>query len=161
MSLDNVLAIAAAAMQAPAEQQIWLIVLGLLISIPLVIAGSTLIMSLLTRYPVLVWAGAALLGWIAGELLVTDVVSVTQVQAWNPALVVVDPESAAGLRPVGLILYSAATIGALIVLLVGWVLPQTARPRRRRCTRTGRWPGRIGRRRLLARFTGAAPVGCR
>jgi len=122
MSLDNVLAIAAAAMQAPAEQQIWLIVFGLVISIPLVIAGSTLIMSLLTRYPVLVWAGAALLGWIAGELLVTDLVSVTQLQAWDSALVVVDPESAAGLRPVGLILYSAATIGALIVLLVGWVL---------------------------------------
>ena len=122
MSLDNVLAIAAAAMQAPAEQQIWLIVFGLVMSIPLVIAGSTLIMSLLTRYPVLVWAGAALLGWIAGELLVTDLVSVTQLQAWDSALVVVDPESAAGLRPVGLILYSAATIGALIVLLVGWVL---------------------------------------
>jgi YjbE family integral membrane protein len=122
MSLDNVLAIAAAAMQAPGEQQILLIVFGLVISIPLVIAGSTLIMSLLTRYPVLVWAGAALLGWIAGELLVTDLVSVTQLQAWDPALVVVDPESAAGLRPVGLVLYSAATIGALIVLLVGWVL---------------------------------------
>jgi YjbE family integral membrane protein len=121
MSLDNVLAIAAAAMQAPGEQQILLIVFGLVISIPLVIAGSTLIMSLLTRYPVLVWAGAALLGWIAGELLVTDLVSVTQLQAWDPALVVVDPESAAGLRPVGLVLYSAATIG-LIVLLVGWVL---------------------------------------
>ena len=42
--------------------------------------------------------------------------------AWDSALVVVDPESAAGLRPIGLILYSAATIGALIVLLVGWVL---------------------------------------
>src|SRR5262245_65595319 len=53
MSLDNVLAIAAAAMQAPAEQQIWLIVLGLLISIPLVIAGLTLIMHVVTRYPVL------------------------------------------------------------------------------------------------------------
>jgi predicted tellurium resistance membrane protein TerC len=87
-----------------------------------VIAGSTLIMSLLTRYPVLVWAGGALLGWIAGELLVTDLVSVTQLQAWNPILVVVDPEAAAGLRPVGLILYSAATLGALIVLLVGWML---------------------------------------
>src|SRR5215470_6838914 len=122
MSLDNVLAIAAAAMQAPSEQQILLIVFGLLISIPLVIAGSTLIMSLLTRYPVLVWAGAALLGWIAGELLVTDLVSVTQLQAWDPELVRVDPESAAGLRPVGLILYSAATLGALFVLLVGWVL---------------------------------------
>ena len=122
MSLDNVLAIAAAAMQAPSDQQIWLIVFGLVISIPLVIAGSTLIMSLLTRYPVLVWAGAALLGWIAGELLVTDLVSVTQLQAWDPALVVVDPESAAGLRPVGLILYSAASIGALIVVLAGWLL---------------------------------------
>jgi YjbE family integral membrane protein len=122
MSLDNVLAIAAAAMQAPAEQQLLLIVFGLLISIPLVIAGSTLIMSLLARYPVLVWAGAALLGWIAGELLVTDLVSVTQLQALNPALVVVDPESAAGLRPVPAILYSAGTLGALIVLLVGWVL---------------------------------------
>jgi YjbE family integral membrane protein len=122
MSLDNVLAIAAAAMQAPAEQQIWLIVFGLLISIPLVIAGSTLIMSLLTRYPVLVWAGAALLGWIAGELLVTDLVSVTQLQAWDPSLVVVDPESAAGLRPVGRVLYSAATVGALSVVFAGWVL---------------------------------------
>jgi YjbE family integral membrane protein len=122
MSLDNVLAIAAAAMQAPADQQIWLIVFGLVISIPLVIAGSTLIMSLLTRYPVLVWAGAALLGWIAGELLVTDLVSVSQLQAWNPALVAVDPDSATGLRPVGLVLYSAATIGALFVLLAGWIL---------------------------------------
>lgn len=122
MSLDNVLAIAAAAMQAPADQQIWLIVFGLVISIPLVIAGSTLIMSLLTRYPVLVWAGAALLGWIAGELLVTDLVSVSQLQSWNPALVAVDPDSATGLRPIGLVLYSAATIGALFVLLAGWVL---------------------------------------
>jgi predicted tellurium resistance membrane protein TerC len=97
-------------------------VFGLLISIPLVIAGSTLIMSLLTRYPALVWAGAALLGWIAGELLVTDLVSVTQLQAWDPTLVVVEPESAAGLRPVGRVLYSAATVGALSVLFAGWVL---------------------------------------
>src|SRR5262245_870418 len=138
MSLDNVLAIAAAAMQAPNDQQIWLIVFGLLISIPLVIAGSTLIMSLLTRYPVLVWAGAALLGWIAGELLVTDLVSVTQLQAWEPALVVVDPEAAAGLRPVGLILYSAASIGALIVVLAGWLLLK------RRSRSTLGEPGREG-----------------
>jgi len=117
-----VLAIAAAAMQAPTDQQLWLIVLGLVISIPLVVAGSTLIMSLLTRYPVLVWAGAGLLGWIAGELLVGDLMSVTQLQAWDPSLVVVDPESAAGLRPVGRVLYSAAALGAGLVLLVGWLL---------------------------------------
>ncbi len=72
MSLDNVLAIAGAAKSAPPEQQLWLIIFGLVVSIPLVIAGSTLIMGLLSRYPILVWAGAALLGWIAGELMVSD-----------------------------------------------------------------------------------------
>ncbi|CAN0346116.1 unnamed protein product, partial [Phaeothamnion confervicola] len=67
MSLDNVLAIAAAA-----KDDTTLIVIGLLISIPLVVFGATLIMSLLTRYPILVWAGAALLGWVAGELIATE-----------------------------------------------------------------------------------------
>jgi len=72
MSLDNVLAIAAAAEAAPVGQRVWLIVLGLVISIPLVVAGSTLIMGLLNRFPVLVWGGAALLGWVAGELIATE-----------------------------------------------------------------------------------------
>ena len=49
-----------------------LIVFGLAISIPLIVAGATLIMALLTRFPILVWAGAGLLGWIAGELMVED-----------------------------------------------------------------------------------------
>jgi YjbE family integral membrane protein len=70
MSLDNVLAIAAAAKGHP-----WLIGLGLAISIPLIVGGATLIMALLTRFPILVWAGAALLGWIAGELVMEDPVS--------------------------------------------------------------------------------------
>jgi YjbE family integral membrane protein len=67
MSLDNVLAIAAAA-----GGQMWLIILGLVISIPLVVFGATLILALLTRFPIMVWAGAALLGWVAGELLATE-----------------------------------------------------------------------------------------
>jgi YjbE family integral membrane protein len=67
MSLDNVLAIAAAA-----GGDLGLIIFGLIISIPLVIGGATLITNLLTRYPILVWAGAALLGWVAGELLATE-----------------------------------------------------------------------------------------
>lgn len=67
MSLDNVLAIAAAA-----GGDVNLIIFGLIISIPLVIGGATLITNLLTRYPILVWAGAALLGWVAGELLATE-----------------------------------------------------------------------------------------
>ena len=64
MSLDNVLAIAGAAHGKP-----WLIFAGLAMSIPLIVGGATLIINLLTRYPVLVWAGAALLGWVAGELI--------------------------------------------------------------------------------------------
>ena len=67
MSLDNVIAVAAAA-----NGSVPLLVLGLAISVPLIVAGAALIMALLTRLPVLVWAGAALLGWIAGEVMATD-----------------------------------------------------------------------------------------
>ena len=67
MSLDNVLAIAAAA-----GGDHTLVIVGLLISIPLVVFGSTLIVGLLHRFPILVWAGAALLGWIAGELVAQE-----------------------------------------------------------------------------------------
>jgi len=68
MSLDNVVAIAAVA-----KGSLLLLIIGLGISIPMIIAGSALIMGMLDRFPALVWAGAALLGWIAGELFVTDV----------------------------------------------------------------------------------------
>src|SRR3954463_5938954 len=67
MSLDNVIAVAAAA-----NGSVPLLVLGLAISIPLIVAGAALIMALLTRLPVLVWLGAALLGWVAGEVIATD-----------------------------------------------------------------------------------------
>jgi YjbE family integral membrane protein len=67
MSLDNVLAIAAAA-----NNNYALIIIGLGVSIPLIVAGAALIMALLDRYPILVWAGAALLGWIVGEVIATD-----------------------------------------------------------------------------------------
>jgi len=67
MSLDNVLAIAAVA-----QDSTFLLALGLAISIPLIIAGAALIMVLLERFPFLVWAGAALLGWVAGEMLASD-----------------------------------------------------------------------------------------
>jgi YjbE family integral membrane protein len=70
MSLDNVLAIAAAA-----KGDVSLIVIGLLLSIPLIIWGSTLVSSLLERYPVLEYIGAGILGFIAGEMVVADPVS--------------------------------------------------------------------------------------
>lgn len=70
MSLDNVVAIAAIA-----KDSIALIVIGLLISIPLIAFGSTMVMALINRFPAIVWFGAAMLGWVAGELLIADPLS--------------------------------------------------------------------------------------
>jgi YjbE family integral membrane protein len=67
MSLDNVIAVAAAA-----NGQLPLLVLGLTVSIPMIIAGAALIMMVLDRFPILVWLGATLLGWIAGDVIDTD-----------------------------------------------------------------------------------------
>jgi YjbE family integral membrane protein len=67
MSLDNVIAVAAVA-----KGSIVLLVLGLLISIPLVVYGATMLMKLMDRYPVIIVVGAALIGYVAGEMLVTD-----------------------------------------------------------------------------------------
>jgi YjbE family integral membrane protein len=73
MSLDNVIAVAAASRGDTA-----LLVLGLLISIPLVVYGSTLLLKVVERYPLIVWGGAALLGYIAGDIAVHDPV----IEAW-------------------------------------------------------------------------------
>jgi YjbE family integral membrane protein len=67
MSLDNVVAIAAAA-----QGSILLISVGLVISVPLIVFGSQLVLGILTRFPVLIVAGGGLLGWIAGEIIVSD-----------------------------------------------------------------------------------------
>jgi YjbE family integral membrane protein len=67
MSFDNVVAIAAIA-----QRDFLLLVIGLAASIPLLVVGAALIAALLDRFPVLIWGGAALLGWIAGETIVTD-----------------------------------------------------------------------------------------
>ena len=67
MSLDNVIAVAAVA-----KGSLVLLVLGLLISIPLVVYGATMLMKLMDRYPVIITVGAALIGYVAGEMLVTD-----------------------------------------------------------------------------------------
>jgi YjbE family integral membrane protein len=67
MSLDNVIAVAAAA-----GGSMTLLVLGLAISIPLVIFGATLLVNLMERYPVIITVGAALIGWVAGEMLISD-----------------------------------------------------------------------------------------
>jgi len=102
MSLDNVIAIAAAA-----QGNMALLVLGLAVSIPLIVAGAALIMALLDRYPILVWAGAALLGWIVGEVIATD-------PAILPYLT-----SRFGEEGAHYITLFCALIGAVLVLVVG------------------------------------------
>jgi len=105
MSLDNVIAIAAAAAGNMA-----LLVIGLGISIPLIVAGAALIMALLDRYPILVWAGAALLGWIVGEVIATDPV----IQGYlEPKL---------GTEGFHYVMLFCALAGAVLVLVVGGLL---------------------------------------
>ena len=102
MSLDNVIAIAAAA-----GGNVALLVFGLAISIPLIVAGAALIMALLDRFPILIWAGAALLGWIAGEVIATDPVAEGFLTGrYGPATA----DQA---------VYVAATAGAALVLIAG------------------------------------------
>ena len=67
MSIDNVIAVAAAA-----KGSLWLLVFGLVVSIPLVVLGAQIIMTLIERLPILILAGGALLGYLAGELVITD-----------------------------------------------------------------------------------------
>ena len=111
MSLDNVLAIAAVA-----KDSITLLILGLVISVPLIVAGSAIIMALLVRLPILVWAGAALLGWVAGEMLVSD-----------PWLL-----STFGEELIHRIELPAAAIGAVFVVALGYVLSRRAARHRAR-----------------------------
>jgi YjbE family integral membrane protein len=83
MSLDNVIAIAGAAEQADPSQRTGLIIFGLLVSVPFIVFGSQIILKLLDRFPVIILLGGALLGWIAGGLMVTDPVAETYVPQTN------------------------------------------------------------------------------
>jgi YjbE family integral membrane protein len=100
MSLDNVIAVGAAA-----KGSLALLVAGLAISIPLVVFGSTLLLGLMERFPVIITAGAALLGWVAGEMPISDPV----VKDWIDA-------NAAWLH------YAGPAAGAILVVAVGKLL---------------------------------------
>ena len=84
MSLDNVLAVAAAA-----KGNLPLLVLGLLVSIPLIIFGATLLTKVMERFPIIITIGAALLGFLAGEMLLTDPAVTAQFGAINEHTVTV------------------------------------------------------------------------
>jgi len=76
MSLDNVLAMAAAA-----KGHMWMLVAGLVVTVPVILFGSALLMKLMERFPVFVLIGAGLIGWVAGEMIVTD----PAIKAWVDA----------------------------------------------------------------------------
>jgi len=101
MSLDNVLAVAAAADAAPSEAKLTLLVIGLALSIPIVIFGSNLVLRLMERLPVIITLGAMLLGWIAGEMLGAE----QKFQDYVPVTTAVH--------------YALAIGGALLVLALG------------------------------------------
>ena len=79
MSLDNVIAISGVAESAHPSHQLGLVAFGLLASIPIIVWGSTLVLRLLGRFPVVVTLGAALLGWIAGGMMLDDVFLITRI----------------------------------------------------------------------------------
>ena len=84
MSVDNVLAVAGAADRAPEAYRVPLLIVGLALSIPLIIAGSTLLVKVMDRFPIIITLGAALLGFLAGEMFATDPAVVTWLEAHLP-----------------------------------------------------------------------------
>lgn len=102
MSLDNVIAIAGAAQNTIPDHQIWYVVFGLLLSVPIIVWGSTLVLKLIDRFPIVVTLGAGLLGWIAGGMLVTDVFVVQQTGPTDPMIKI-----------------AAEIIGAVLVIVLG------------------------------------------
>lgn len=107
MSLDNVIAVAGAS-----HGSIVLVTFGILVSIPIVVWGSKLVLTLMDRFPVVITLGAALLGWIAGGMLTTD-----------PAL----PEGLAKSIPYASYVFGA--IGAIFVVIVGKFMASRQRPK--------------------------------
>lgn len=122
MSLDNVIAVAAAA-----NGQLSLLILGLAISIPMIIAGAALIMLVLDRFPVLVWLGATLLGWIAGDVIASDPALQPFLHRLLDGKIVLDVSAASAIFGVSphfsldneLIDTIASLLGAIIVVVAG------------------------------------------
>jgi YjbE family integral membrane protein len=109
MSVDNVIAIAGAAQNAGGEHHMLLIILGLLISIPIIVWGSQLVIKLMERFPMVITAGGMLLGWIAGGMLVSDPVFANP-DKWTWMFKIDQSKT---------LHYAAAAAGALIVLALG------------------------------------------
>ena len=117
MSVDNVIAIAGAAEASGSGHSMVLVIFGVLVSIPIIVWGSQMVIKLMDRYPVVITLGAMLLGWIAGTMLVTDPALVNpDVMKQLPKIIATDA-----------VRYGAGAAGALLVLLLGkWIASRRA-----------------------------------
>ena len=117
MSIDNVIAIAGAAESAGGDHKMPLVIFGLIVSIPIIVWGSQLVIKLMDRYPLIITVGGMLLGWIAGTMAVTDPALVNpEIVSQIPKIVVSD-----------VLKYGAGIAGALLVLAIGkWVASRRA-----------------------------------
>jgi YjbE family integral membrane protein len=113
MSLDNVIAIAGAAEGAGGDHKMPLVVFGLLVSIPIIIWGSQLVIKLMDRFPLIIVLGGMLLGWIAGTMAVTDPAVLPFVPTTPAAREGALPEAIASVR------YGAGIAGAALVWVLG------------------------------------------
>lgn len=118
MSVDNVIAIAGAAQNA-GEHSFLLVVLGLLISIPIIVWGSQLVIKLMERFPLIITLGGMLLGWIAGGMLVTDP-ALANPDKWQWMLKM--PLDGVSGEVINAVKYGASVAGALLVLLAGKII---------------------------------------
>ncbi len=118
MSVDNVIAIAGAAESTGGDHSMVLVIFGVLVSIPIIVWGSQMVIKLMDRFPIIITLGGMLLGWIAGTMTVTD-----------PALV--NPEVMPSFPKIGVsdaLRYGAGVFGALLVLAIGkWMTARRAR----------------------------------
>jgi predicted tellurium resistance membrane protein TerC len=128
MSLDNVIAIAAAAKGS------WLLIIfGLTVSVPLIVAGSAILVSLLDRYPITSWGGAALLGWVAGDIIIEDPAVSGWIREPGHAIAFVAAglgAGSAGAAYVDALKYGAAIAGAAFVVTVGHIVARRRRSHR-------------------------------
>jgi len=117
MSIDNVIAVASAAEQANAEHKTILVVFGIMVSIPVVVWGSSMILRVMDRVPAVVTMGAALLGYLGGAMISTDAAIQLRIEAWLP-------RDLLNFQQLGMHLSLFGTAGALIVVLSAWWINQ-------------------------------------
>ena len=108
MSLDNVVAVAAAS-----KGNLYLVVFGILVSIPIIVYGSQLVIKLMDRFPIVIIAGGALLGWIGGSMIATDPAIVTEVKYYIPYSE-----------------YVVSAVGAVLVVLIGKIFTKFSKSKK-------------------------------